>query len=104
MMEKKMRPRLTKSQTQFLCLLFQYNQRPTQMLKRQISKDFEIPLKTVQIWFQNRRAKEKKQSEEAQMSIGEGDPFSSILPLPSSIVGKHLDSFSLVNRGRKKQL
>ncbi|EHY64620.1 hypothetical protein NEAUS04_2551 [Nematocida ausubeli] len=60
-MDKKIkRPRLTTTQTKFLSAVYEQNQKPNNILRKEISKDFNIPIRTVQIWFQNKRAKDKR--------------------------------------------
>lgn len=58
-MQKK-RPRLSANQVCFLSLVYKHDPHPGPMLRRQISKDFDLSPRKVQVWFQNRRAKERK--------------------------------------------
>ncbi|EIJ87506.1 hypothetical protein NEPAR06_0087 [Nematocida parisii] len=60
-MDKKIkRPRLTTAQTKLLSIVYQQNPRPSNDLRCKLASDFNIPIRTVQIWFQNRRAKDRK--------------------------------------------
>ncbi|KAH9387285.1 uncharacterized protein NEMAJ01_2181 [Nematocida major] len=65
-MEKKIRrPRLLPSQTRLLLVVYKSNPKPGNELRKKLSKEFNIPMRTVQIWFQNRRAKDKRTREKA---------------------------------------
>ncbi|KAI5189201.1 hypothetical protein NEMIN01_0367 [Nematocida minor] len=60
-MDKKVRrPRLTGAQSKLLSIVYHQTPKPGNDLRRKLANEFDIPIRTVQIWFQNRRAKEKR--------------------------------------------
>lgn len=60
-MDKKVkRPRLSPSQSKLLSIIYNQNPKPGIEIRNKIANEFGIPARTVQIWFQNRRAKEKR--------------------------------------------
>ncbi|OAG31970.1 hypothetical protein NEDG_00445 [Nematocida displodere] len=68
MSERKYRARLTPTQNRFLSLVYAHNPRPDSMLRRQIAKDFGLPLRSVQVWFQNMRARDTRAKKAASES------------------------------------
>lgn len=82
-MEKKEKLRLSTTQKKFLVLVFKHNPRPCTLLRAQIAKDFKMSPKSVQIWFQNKRAKENREKKRCK----EADANSVMDPEWSSILG-----------------
>lgn len=62
---KRRRIKLSENQLFMLEYKFYENQHPSQSTKEGISAMTGLPIKNVQIWFQNRRAKEKSDKENA---------------------------------------
>ncbi|KAK1348175.1 homeobox domain-containing protein [Hamiltosporidium tvaerminnensis] len=56
---KRTRTKLSLEQLNALEESFQSSAHPTNEIKEVLSKEIKIPVKNVQIWFQNRRAKDK---------------------------------------------
>lgn len=72
------RERLSARKTRMLNLIFQKNPRPSAMLRSQIASDFGMTARSVQIWFQNKRAKEnrmRKATEPGLLFIDETHTF-----------------------------
>lgn len=65
-MEKKEKFRLSTTQKKFLTLVYKHNPRPCTLLRAQIAKDFRMSPKSVQIWFQNKRAKDNKEKQRSK--------------------------------------
>jgi len=57
---KRERAKLSPLQVRFLSFVYEHNKTPGSSLRMQIAKDFNILPRSVQIWFQNRRAKDRK--------------------------------------------
>ncbi|EJW05066.1 hypothetical protein EDEG_00847 [Edhazardia aedis USNM 41457] len=57
---KKKRVRLSSEKTLFLQQFFDQKPRPTTIEKRELAKKLQLNFRSVQVWFQNRRAKCKK--------------------------------------------
>lgn len=58
--EKRKRVRLTSDKTLYLQRYFEVKPRPSTAEKREIAKCLSMNFRSVQVWFQNRRAKHKK--------------------------------------------
>lgn len=58
--EKRKRVRLTGEKTLYLQRYFEVKPRPSTAEKREIAKCLSMNFRSVQVWFQNRRAKHKK--------------------------------------------
>jgi LIM homeobox transcription factor 1 len=56
------RKRFTAEQTEFLQTIFQRNPMPDSQTRRWMAEQLNVSPKTVQIWFQNKRAKQKKEN------------------------------------------
>lgn len=56
----KHRKRTSKSQLKILEKTFETNIKPDAILRNQLSEQLGMPPRSVQVWFQNRRAKQKK--------------------------------------------
>ncbi|KAI9284073.1 Homeodomain-like protein, partial [Umbelopsis sp. AD052] len=59
------RHRLKPEETDYLAEEFQYNPKPTRQKIQEIASDIDVSERTVQIWFQNRRAKLKRMQKES---------------------------------------
>ncbi|KAF9968139.1 hypothetical protein BGZ70_006409 [Mortierella alpina] len=60
----KRRRRLTAHEANFLHTQFKLNERPTAQEREMIAKHLELDRRTIQVWFQNRRAKVKRNARE----------------------------------------
>lgn len=58
--DKRKRIRLTSEKTLYLQRYFEVKPRPSTSEKREIAKCLNMSFRSVQVWFQNRRAKHKK--------------------------------------------
>ncbi len=56
------RKRFTPQQTEFLLAIFQRNPMPDSSTRRWMAEELNLPYKTIQTWFQNKRAKQKKEN------------------------------------------
>ncbi|KAF9764983.1 Homeobox protein HD-9 [Nosema granulosis] len=61
------RSKLSQSQKEYLTTYFEMNPRPTTQERAQISIHLGVPESKIKNWFQNRRAKERYASEEANL-------------------------------------
>lgn len=68
--EIKHRRRTTKTQFRVLESTFREIPKPNATLRKQISAQLDMPVRAVQIWFQNRRAKAKAMEKKRQTSEG----------------------------------
>ncbi|KAG8962628.1 hypothetical protein FRC03_003942 [Tulasnella sp. 419] len=57
--EVKHRKRTSRAQLQVLEATFQQSHKPSSAVKKALSTQLDMPLRNVQVWFQNRRAKDK---------------------------------------------
>ncbi|KAI5185355.1 hypothetical protein NEHOM01_0770 [Nematocida homosporus] len=98
---QKSRPRLSSNQTKFLCLVYKHNPRPCTTLRNQIAKDFGMSPRSVQIWFQNKRAKEKREgltrSREACESYDNSEEELVDVPFLNSQVGSYEEYFKFLS-------
>ena len=62
--KKKRTPRtkFTDKQTALMMNIFASTPRPTRLMREQMAKETGLPIRCIQIWFQNKRSKEKRQS------------------------------------------
>lgn len=67
--EKRKRIRLTSEKTLYLQRYFEVKPRPSTSEKREIAKCLGMSFRSVQVWFQNRRAKHKKDMQDMGSSI-----------------------------------
>ncbi|GBM59439.1 Homeobox protein ceh-14, partial [Araneus ventricosus] len=67
------RPRTTISTVQLeaLKLAYQRSSKPSRHVREQLSAETGLDMRVVQVWFQNRRAKEKRLKKEAKKSYWE---------------------------------
>jgi len=68
---RRVRLKLHPEQIRVLEMNFQVDAKPSASTKNYIANSLSLPLKNVQIWFQNRRAKAKCVSEEMQRESGQ---------------------------------
>lgn len=66
--EVKHRKRTSKSQLQILEKTFESNKKPDSTLRNQLSEQLGMTPRSVQVWFQNRRAKQKKNKNKIKYS------------------------------------
>jgi len=59
--QRRSRTNFTMEQTHALESLFQQNQYPDGLMREELSRNLAIPEARVNIWFQNRRAKSRKE-------------------------------------------
>lgn len=64
---RRSRIKLTDAQLAELEARFLESHHPSQYVKEDLVKKLEIPIKNIQIWFQNRRAKEKTERQDMQI-------------------------------------
>jgi len=62
--KKKRTPRtkFTEKQTALMMNIFAQTPRPTRLMREHMAKETGLPIRCIQIWFQNKRSKEKRQS------------------------------------------
>ncbi|ORX60995.1 homeobox-domain-containing protein [Piromyces finnis] len=66
--EVKRRRRLSPDETRILAEIFEQTQKPNAALRSRLAQQLDMSSRAVQIWFQNRRAKLKRDASEAQNS------------------------------------
>jgi len=64
--EVKRRRRLSPDETRILAEIFEQTQKPNAALRSRLAQQLDMSSRAVQIWFQNRRAKLKRDASEAQ--------------------------------------
>ncbi|KAM0678252.1 Transcription factor [Binucleata daphniae] len=70
--DKRKRVRLTSDKTLYLQRYFEVKPRPTTSEKREIAKYLSMHFRSVQVWFQNRRAKYKKDMQDMSSNLSYG--------------------------------
>ena len=72
---KRRGPRTTikSKQLEILKTVFSQTPKPTRLMREQLAKDTELPMRVIQVWFQNKRSKEKRMHQLRFMS--QGAPF-----------------------------
>ena len=55
------RTKFTEKQTALMMNVFAQTPRPTRLMREQMAKETGLPIRCIQIWFQNKRSKEKRQ-------------------------------------------
>lgn len=76
------RRRLTPVETRTLMAVFQTNPRPNSMVRARLAQDLGISVRTIQIWFQNRRAKLRREKTTGAQMINQSQ-YDPVLPLPN---------------------
>ncbi|KIO18883.1 hypothetical protein M407DRAFT_11655 [Tulasnella calospora MUT 4182] len=69
--EVKPRKRTTRAQLTALEVAFQENKKPSDSEKKALAAQMDMPIPNVQIWFQNRRAKDKHLAAKAKVKEAE---------------------------------
>jgi hypothetical protein len=90
------RIRFTTQQTELLEDMYQRNQRPSTEEKAKLAARFDTPVSRIQIWFQNRRATEKKTRQSSKSADGgpSASRTSSSRSSRNRDTDRHLDSQS----------
>ena len=72
---KRRGPRTTikAKQLELLKTVFSQTPKPTRLMREQLAKETELPMRVIQVWFQNKRSKEKRMHQLRFMS--QGAPF-----------------------------
>ncbi|KAI5189563.1 hypothetical protein NECID01_0586 [Nematocida sp. AWRm77] len=101
-MKKRTKERRSSTQSQFLSLLFSRNANPSSSLRKQIAEEFGMSPRSVQVWFQNRRAKEKKaRKEEAVENIP--PVLRNETPFLDAESANYIEYFSMFSQTRHKE-
>ena len=69
------RTKFTEAQTNLLMSVFQMSPRPTRVQREEMAKKTNLPIRCIQIWFQNRRSKEKRQNSKRYMASNPALPW-----------------------------
>ena len=99
------RPRTTITQKQLDVLKSAYNSssKPSRPLREQLSQQTGLDMRVVQVWFQNRRAKEKrtKKDDDTTTPLDDGGDFSELggIEGKSPEEGEHSEMHHLTNIG-----
>ena len=64
------RTNITAKQLEMLKNIFQQNPKPTRLMREQLAKDTNLSMRVIQVWFQNKRSKEKRMHQLRFMSAG----------------------------------
>lgn len=64
------RTNITAKQLEMLKNIFQQNPKPTRLIREQLAKDTNLSMRVIQVWFQNKRSKEKRMHQLRFMSSG----------------------------------
>lgn len=89
------RPRLTSSQSKLLSIIYNQNSKPGIEIRTKIASEFKIPTRTVQIWFQNRRAKEKRHKTQTKKKEQKEELQEKTVPFLNSLVTSYEDYFDI---------
>ena len=54
------RTNITAKQLETLRTVFNQTPKPTRVVREQLAKDTQLPMRVIQVWFQNKRSKEKR--------------------------------------------
>lgn len=63
------RTKFTEKQTSMMMQIFAQTPRPTRLMREQMARDTGLPIRCIQIWFQNKRSKEKRQNSKRFMHL-----------------------------------
>jgi len=80
---KRRGPRTTikAKQLEILKTCFDQNPKPTRQVREQLAKDTGLPMRVIQVWFQNKRSKQKRINQ-MQFITGRGFPPHMGMPFP----------------------
>merc|ERR1712045_647125 len=80
---KRRGPRTTikAKQLEVLKTCFDQNPKPTRQVREQLAKDTGLPMRVIQVWFQNKRSKQKRINQ-MQFITGRGFPPHMGVPFP----------------------
>lgn len=80
---KRRGPRTTikAKQLEILKNCFDQNPKPTRQVREQLAKDTGLPMRVIQVWFQNKRSKQKRINQ-MQFITGRGFPHHMGMPFP----------------------
>merc|ERR1719410_1901497 len=80
---KRRGPRTTikAKQLEILKTCFDQNPKPTRQVREQLAKDTGLPMRVIQVWFQNKRSKQKRINQ-MQFITGRGFPHHMGMPFP----------------------
>ena len=62
------RTKFTEKQTAMMMDIFSQTPRPTRLMREHLAKTTGLPVRCIQIWFQNKRSKEKRQNSKRYMT------------------------------------
>ena len=62
------RTNITAKQLEMLKNIFNQNPKPTRLVREQLAKDTQLSMRVIQVWFQNKRSKEKRMHQMRFMS------------------------------------
>ena len=62
------RTKFTEKQTALMMEIFSQTPRPTRLMREHLAKTTGLPVRCIQIWFQNKRSKEKRQNSKRYMT------------------------------------
>ena len=86
---KRRGPRTTikAKQLEMLRTIFNQNPKPTRAMREQLAKDTGLPMRVIQVWFQNKRSKEKRMHQlRFSMAGGFRGPMPGMFPPPPNAV------------------
>ena len=81
---KRRGPRTTikAKQLEVLKTCFDQNPKPTRQVREQLAKDTGLPMRVIQVWFQNKRSKQKRINQMQFITGGRGFPPHMGMPFP----------------------
>lgn len=92
--EVKHRKRTTRQQLKVLEDTFRTTQKPDGNVRKSLALQLNMTPRNVQVWFQNRRAKDKTLAKRALKTVDEGKTAASPTDLDSETVGNSIDGFT----------
>lgn len=88
------RTNITAKQLETLRTVFNQTPKPTRVVREQLAKDTALPMRVIQVWFQNKRSKEKRMHQLRFMSGGFGPrPLHPMFAPPNAIAYNYGPSF-----------
>ena len=80
------RTNITAKQLETLRTVFNQTPKPTRVVREQLAKDTQLPMRVIQVWFQNKRSKEKRMHALRFMAGGfPGRPIHPMFAPPNAI-------------------